>query len=594
MKKTTLFVLLCFSFSIHAGEIVGGTSPTKEVTSVFSEPIDQYLDTVDFNLLDSSVLFLQFDMPEKDVATAFELGTGKRFNENLYLGGNLSLNGIGSEQIVDETLLIGSSIYADSAENPTGRIDIIESNNSNTSEFAAMANILAGLKLGVFTIGINGNFYMADTINGNDTKTGFINTGITAIDSLTNSELIGDDISISNLDPTKPTKYTRTYDIDGNKLSEEGDVYSPDGYKNNKVLSLGLNAGLQLKLSTFILDIKGGFYLDNYDKSLFAQYTNYKTNYDSELPTFSGIQGTYNYKDYMSEVVDISNLLIIFGSISTDYKISDNFVLESGLTYAPSFNIYTDGGISQKFNSTVYTATVVGAFVETATTANSYNKINDISDITHYLSIPLTVKSTFNNKFNFIINNTLGLYTNSIEDASSAVNVKTVTTHNTDSLINDTIVTTTSIFRDVTTKTDTTNLMNNTNIGAQFYLTNKIRINLGSTLNMTPYSSTTKSVTNSGDGKIIEMTTKDGITYESAAASVFNDPNMDDGSGLTEGNPEVETIIGLSSSQITYKAGFTYFFSTEMFLDLIMDGNAGNGGNIWDTTSWSLLMTIKY
>jgi hypothetical protein len=158
-----------------------------------------------------------------------------------------------------------------------------------------------------------------------------------------------------------------------------------------------------------------------------------------------------------------------------------------------------------------------------------------------------------------------------------------------DGVVEDTVSVTTVSRAGYTETYRSARLDNNVNTAAQFFLVpDRIRVNLGAEVfNRLVFTDVTDIVTNGATRR--EVREASGTLEPTEDDFVLIDSEVDDDIRATPDARQTVRDIGISS--VTYDAGFTYFFDDNMFLDLSM---GGSGGDIWNTGTWSLEMTILF
>lgn len=582
MKKIIIFTLLAISFNLVAFDATT-SSPTKTITTTFTEAVDQYLDVIDFNLLDTSVLFLQFDAPTESSSSStplspFTIGMGNRYGENLYLGWNLSIENPGSDEVESSTL--STTLQSDGLTNQ-GRIDKLTTDSTTTKDSKYDFSLTTGLNIKSFTLGLNGFVSYDESASGTTTHIGAVSMGTPTTISTYNTLPT---ISIS----TSSTKAVvdNIYDNKGNLSETIVTNVNPasDGYINNINLKYGIVAGTQLKLSNFKLDIRAFLNMNVLDKSQKGENLNYVTNYENNFKDFMGIKNPSSVVKTNAEIIDIRNRLTTRISVSTMLPVLDNFDFETGLIYSLESNIYTNGGITKSYTNVDYSANnTIDGIITTSKTTNQYDIKSEISDTTNLVILPLTFTSNFSDRFVIAIKNllTYSLNTNTTTNSGSAS--ETIVTSNSSSLVNDTKKVTTNNYYNDTTDVTTHKINNTIYAGAKFYLTDKVRINLGSTVVLNPFK-----LINTRPGK-------DGFATQTIVElidgeEVTTNTKVDSNKTPSKTNTDDST---LPSSVIYYKAGMTYFLNENLQLDL-QYGMESVTGTIWTPGNWKLLLTAKF
>ncbi|MBN2617828.1 MAG: hypothetical protein JXR64_05885 [Spirochaetales bacterium] len=575
MKKLIILMLLAACFNLYAVNLTG-SSPTQKVTGTGDEPLDIYLSTTRFSELDSSVLFLQFDMPAAYTTSPFQAGIGHFLTDNIYIGARLSLSNLGPDETKTETLNSDSAVLTDSSGAYTGYNDTTDSQFYNIDNSSISGVLMGGIKLSALNIGFNASVSSTNsTENGKTSAT----LGAVSADSIS---------SLSFTGPSMNTSKTKTiFDNQGNKTYEEITDYSNDGYKKNETTGYIANAGAKMSIASFVFNGEFNFSMTNYDYSDKSLYTQTKTNFTSVLPVYEGITGLYSYNKTDADKKNIYSQLMLGGKVTTVYPINEKLSIESGLGFRNTDKTYTDGGITDTYNDTLYTVaidTTNSEFYTTTTTTKAFSSKDEKTYNKKEFTIPVNLKSklsdrievNFYNDSTFLIENTT-----SNKSGTYTEQVATVTS---DDLADDTTTLKTVTFRDASTEGQTIEFTNMSYVGAKFFFTDKLRFNLGSTIYMQPYKLTSSNQYNNGLGTETNTTTVNGVTSDSSTTSIVVDPN----SGT---NPQSSSVQDASDTYVMYNAGFTYFFSEDMKLDLYMDGN---GGNLFDTAEWGLLLTLKY
>lgn len=576
MKKA-IISLIVFSLAFPVLAIdADANSPTKNVTTVFSEPVDQYTDVIDFNLLDTSVLFLQFDSPDNNGTNPFVLGVGHSINDFLYLGGNISIQDPGHDESNSSNLstaLSGTSVVDKS------RTDTLETLNSIAEDGAYKAELTAGLHFSAFTLGING------FVNYDEGKT----TGPVTISGTAHPAALSTlpTVSISSISTT--TKKTEKYDSEGNLDETIIPSTNPEseGYVNNGTeMFYGLKLGTQLKLADFALDVRLSADMKNTDNSAKATNKYYTTNYESKFSDYLNVKNATSVNKTTAEKININNQLSIFGGVSTVFKALTNFDLESGIFYDIEMDNYNDGGIKTTYTDIDYDASNVSEFVLTKTTTTETTIKQDISRTKHQVMLPITFTSNFSDRFVIGIKNNLYYSQETTETTNSYSSVQTYDETTTDAAVADIQQVTTRNYLGSKNTTTTTTISDFINAGAKFYLTDKVRINLGSQIILQPITYVQSDPDNSGKGT---ETVQKLINGQLVETSTNTDVSATDGT-----NTSTNTA---ATTSISYSAGLTYFLNDNLIIDLMYEVPGGideADGNIWSVSNWSLLLTAKY
>ena len=572
MKKLTILLITCLvSMQIYAINIAYDDSPTKTITGLYDEPLDQYLDTIEFKNLSTSVLFLPFDSPEYSGLNTFQIGYGNSFTDFLYLSGNLSIGNFGDNTTESETLV---PTVTTTGILTTGRQDVITATKNYIKNDILDSSMLVGLNLKSFILGIKVRAALYDSSNYNQYT------------------IAAPTISVFDVTPstalafTGATSSTTTSDYNAN-----GDIYKkvvdfndPDGYYMDKINIYSIDAGTELNIAKFSVGVRSTLSLTTVDESEHAKGINYTTYFNPLFPDRGGIDSPNTYTVEESTVTDMSNKLALLIGGDLDLPIMENFDFSTGFSYKIDTDLSSDGRKTSQYDKTSYTAVTSGEFVNTASTSESFTITEDTTWVENSFILPVIFKSNFSDKFNIALGNSLqyDILVNNTDTSTSYTKVEETTS--TDSLVPDTKKTTSRKYYGTTSYATTTTLTNTTATSAQFFLTDKVRINLGSSITVTPVTSTKTEINNTGIATetVTEVINNETVTTGSDAA---NDTYVND--------PKISVVNLPVDTDITYKLGLTYFFNDHMNIDLYYAASEG-GSDLWTIGNWSLLLTAKF
>jgi hypothetical protein len=254
----------------------------------------------------------------------------------------------------------------------------------------------------------------------------------------------------------------------------------------------------------------------------------------------------------------------------------------------------TVSGRADYFSSTTVDTAVSPtdpSLTQTTTTTTTAWQTREISRNGHRFTPSVGVEVAPSERFRFGVSYWPRIWLNKTTSsyAGEAVEVQTVENGDGESGVDDSVTETTVSRSGYTVVDRDFEFENRVNTGAQFFLIpERLRINLGAAVtNLMVDRKRTETVT---DGVLTrEVRVAEDTTEPAEEDYVVTDSEVYDG---VRANPDASrSTTEVGSSSVNYDAGLTYFFDESMFLDLSMNGG---GGDIWNTTTWSLEMTILF
>ncbi len=589
-------------------------SNTADVSgNLFAEANDLYLSPTGFDEIESSVLFLQFDMPSTFPLAAnqgFEIGAGTTFGD-LYTGLYFGSIFPGTSGTI-ESIQVDENFTVDANGLITGRTT--SRDESSDYVFVSYNHARAIVGLGGVGFGIDfvqdssssyGNFVPDFTMPAGPAW-GAVNVDTTALPAA--------------------TTFT-TYDSAGNVTSTSVEGYAEGfdrgGYAGPTYNQIGgdILAGVGLAVGGINIDVSGEVGVFRQNNNQFAAFESYNRVVGSgsaityepttALPgaTAAEISDLTTY--FYDEAHEYDQRLLIDPMVGVDatYALAEWVRLEGGVWYDGEIPIrtakYVDvtgteqriGGTANTYSSVEVTTAVNPAdptLTERTTTVTNAAETQDISGSTHYvvpdLGVVLEPSERFRAGISYVPR--LTFEGNTTTYAGTAKEVVTVENGDGSSGAGDSVTETTVTRSGYTVSSSTRSLRNRVRTAAQFFLVpERLRINLGAEVDNLMVSRSTSETVTAG------MT-----TYEVREALDSTDPAEEDfvrtdyqvDSGLTDPpqpSDHEQSRTEAGSSTVAYEAGLTFFFDDNMFLDLRMDAG---GGDIWNTNQWSLEMTILF
>lgn len=601
----TVAVVLVLAGTVYADPDPAPPSNTADVTGgIFEEANDVFLSPTEFSELEQHVLFLQFDMPSATLfSQGIELG-GSADLFGLYTAGYMRLLPEGSNGLLggDESQQIemDQNFLTDGGGLITGKTEQQQVITSFNREATTEVRLLVGL--GSMGIGL-GVLHDVDNNFGSYTPAGSVPTTPTF-------PALGATVTAATA-----TSFS-TFDDEGNLVATNVQQYGL-GTDVNSQLDITASFGMPLTLAGLSLavgtDVLVGF-RDDSESASFESYSRVvgSASAISYTPgqTIDGSDPVAidDLTDYSYDAgMDINSRITIMPTLYADLELELNETTMGyvGLSYMPTLNIYsaryTDNagaevrtaGIASTYESTTVDVVVNPAdptLLETTTTTISGWDATEISGMTNTVGLEVGADVTPAENFAFGVRYSPTFSYLSETERQTGEVVETEIVDNGDGVngVDDSVTRTTVSRAGTTTTVRNIALSHTVNTGAQFFLTERIRVNLGAQVDQVLFDRTlTETVTNG----VVELTEEEALNTTDAASDAFTlvDYQFDTD---VRANPDDEQVQNLNgSSSVFYEAGFTFFFSETMFLDLRMDGS---GGDIWNTNEWSLEMTILY
>ncbi|MFP4441869.1 MAG: hypothetical protein ACLFST_02005 [Spirochaetia bacterium] len=602
MKRAVwLLPVLLLVLSMTAFADTTAPSFTRDVTNIFREDQDRYLDPIYWGELGSGVLFLQLDLPGGD--TYFEGGIGLPLG-GLYFG----LNYRGGNY-TDGTLSSNNSIIQTSdteyTVDGTGAIQTITETDTVQIGYRDViynrAELLLGLSLGDITLGIKNTLLVDnDSYYGTYAPSFIMPTAASfsapEVDTATNTAT-----TVTTREPggTEPiSMISEEYGLGTNEYSVFSDTLTVGVFMPLGNLSLWGDIGFNL----YLRDLGESAAFETYSIDTTSGYPSYTPTTALEGNTAVEIADLEQYT-YRTATEDTSSTVMIpslNAGITTPLPFETPVTLEAGVSGELGFYTYktpytdltgtaqTVSGYASDFYETTYTVNETSPDVfETTTTSTRAYQAQEHSY--SYWSVEPEVNLIVepSDIFRFAVGYAPNL-TGWSSTSSYTGGAQSVTTYedgdgvngNTDGDDPDDYVVTRTVTRNGESSTIKNFVLEHqVSIGTQFYLVpEKLRINLGSFFTNEMINKQTMTETTSGTVEFTETTSTNG------AAAVETDYDID-----TTPPQEAQYNKISGSLYVDYEAGMTFYFSEDMYLDL-----KTYGGYLWDLSNWSLEMTIRF
>lgn len=592
-------------------------SNTSRVTgTIFEEPNDLYLDILGFTMLESNYVFLQFDMPSGPGVSFYEIG-GTTTKLGPYIGGLFQAYNIGTQGLLGSNE--ASTVDIDELLNLDANNQIIGKTQVRTSEAHASVSTSNNLQtlVGLGNIGV---FVQAFHLQDNDTGSfdaGYAFPAGTAVGNI----LIGGNDWLGGTGPvSSQATVTTTTDAAGTIVSVDSTEYG-EGTAADSTLQFELSGGLPLALGGMTLGVGGGVVaaIDNgnassavetFSRAVGADYTAAYT----PAQTLSGdvsaaIEDLTDYEYRAASGTESGFGLDPFVFAELTLPLNEAVEATAGAQFTTDFTFgsasYVDtAGAEQSVNGRAASYERVDVSVgpnpddptltETVTTTDrAWNTVQEGAFDQQEIELGFGVAVTPSEMFRFGVHWTPVVTLSGTTSVYDGAAVRTVVTDNGDGAdgLGDS-VTETSVARAGYTETVSGfSFDNELNTAAQFYLTDRIRVNLGASYQNMLIDRTVTEVVTLG---VAQRTERQALltTTPPADETGWTVTNYVADDEVRDATVDAsQTLVQTGDSEIRYEGGFTFFFSDTMFLDLRMDAN---GGDIWSTNEWSLEMTIEY
>lgn len=610
-KLLGVLLIMLLAVAVLPARDLDGDSPTNDSTEGrFSSDFDNYLSTTDWSTLESNVLFLQFGAPEADTDVtgdfgSFQFGNGYFLGNGMYLGGFLGLQLPDTDAENQERVVDNSEIIISEGQ-PVGVRETVENSVDEVSENDTQFDILFGLPVGDIAIGIKNEFRLMNdesvvgTVGAGESigmpnNAQVLNGWWLDFENPINDAFFNLDYSVDRVGPvsfnSSQTSRFESVSQDGTVTYENAREYADDGFINDKGLSDTFTAGANLPLGSIDLDASLGFGYSQMDMSAEGSETNYERDTDSGLPDYQGLSGVISYDSESGEQTVAYQDLSVPVSVSATLPVGEMAEFSGGVDYTPHFRLYDGDEVSQSFSVTEYDAAVDGSFINTTLVERELDYASEITDTSHTIAVPLSVTVTPNEQFRFSVRYRPQYGIRTVEATSSLSITETTTTDQGDPEDQDTVVVENYESEGREEAYDLEYLAHEVNLGAQFYLRENFRVNMGTLLYARQLDKVEKEVSQSGETTWSQTTAIDGGEAEETGYDYAEDI---DAGVAAESETDSEPN---GRAYVRYSIGFTYFFNEAMELDVQYspeDVGVGDNGNIWDLGTWSALMTIRY
>jgi hypothetical protein len=589
-----LLALVLAVATLPARDLSSDDSPTSDTTGGrFGSDFDRYLSVADWSALESNVLFLQFGGPNDMDPGQFQAGTG------LYLGG-LYLGAY-----------LGSAFPRTDADNSTadggtsqffvenGRVTAVENSTETRVEENKLQDtdlgLIVGLTVGDIAVGIKNTVDWTQ-----DNETGTVRP-IGPTDNVPASvfpqfvasfgagDLFGSDLESDDTPLGFQTAQTGTStiirDADGNATYQNAATIGEDGYVNDSEFTNTLSVGAALPLAMFDVTARLDLGFGTGDFSAQASETQFETFYNDDYADFAGVS---NAQSYFTETATKSDSWLLLDpelALAAGMAMSDTLRIGFGVTYG--LKTYIGDPISWDYSSTNYTTTIDGnGFgIDTVETRRSLNVTDDWSRTIHTIHVPVNVQVTPSDVFRYSVEYRPEIVFSKSSQSLSGSYSQTETEVFADPGSPTVVTTQSATIESIERETLGRTVNHNLDLGAQFFLAEKIRVNLGTDVSMQTLNLTKTSV----DAGTNSTFTETEAVGDLDAVTTTDDFNQ----SISDGAQDRDTVRNSVTAvpNVDYSIGFSYFFSDDMDLDLEYRAATGN---IWDLGSWSALMTIRY
>lgn len=609
-------------------------SPTNTTTGGrFQSDFDKFTDVINWSELESNVLFLQFDGPESDSVSQFQGGTGF-FLGDLYFGGFLGVAFPRTFADNEERVEDQSEIYIENGQ-VVAKEEFIEKDVAEVRLQDTEFDFTFGTTVGEMVVGITNrlqryqNNFMGTAPLDNGRHISGLENGWNDPEDAVNQPQFDD---FDGNDPFEVGDYRdqslfQTVASGNDTTYENNEVFDDEGFVNDQSFSNGTILGAKLPVGPLQLDNYLFFFYSANNQNAEHGLKESETFFDENLPDFRGVQNASSVNETSATYTNSYGYLTPGLYSQAAFQYSDTVELTGGLAYQLSTRIGDPK--SWEFSNTDYTATYDGTYVDTDTTDYTVNAEAEISDTLHRIGLPIGVNVTPSDQFRYSVGYEPVFRFGSDETVYSG-EIREVRTQTFGDPENPDVVTTEVGTIDGNTESGSfQDLEHRLNLGAQFYLRENFRVNLGTTMSMKTLSK--YAVTYDADDDNTYVRTQqtgdgDAVTQEYEIDELY----ADDLSGQDRDQLTNDVMDGPSQ---TFELGFTYFFNDEMELDLVYEstnftfdgryfeptrlenddeGDAQNSsgdidgdvedytvGNIRDTSIWSLgnwalQLTIRY
>jgi len=603
MQKTFLLLfaaLLLMPAALFAVDLSGDElpnysySPTKVSTmETFTSDFESYMDAIDWYFLPSNVLFLQYDTPSQSGPQQAQAGTGATLG-GIYLGAFIGSD-LPRTDADSESYLNTNSVVYDSNGVPVGKKESTTSNELNENLNDTDFDLLVGMELGEMILGVKNSLNLSqDDYSGTLDVPTLINT---SWDAPLDAVGPGDSytaIPFGTTTAVADSISTTVTDASGTATYDDRVTYHDSGYKEDSTLSDALQVGLQMPMGGFDLQtyIDIGFSMsDDSYKSGMTQSTTY---YDDNYADYEGVENAASYTNETYQIDDSYSYLSPGLMINAVLPMSEKVIVEAGLDYDLSLRMGDPKSYS--FSITNYAPSFDGTYLDTTTTVDTLSMEQETTDMTNTIGIPFKVEVSPSEKFRYAASYKPEIQFGAVENTYSGTITKTSTVVDGDPNVETVVTTKTGTVEGKTSTTETLELTHNLSLGAQFYLRENLRINIGSWLGITQINKTTTTVDAGDDSSYVETVqtgSADPVTTDSQYANAYASDVAD---SVTVTNDVAGGFEG-----VYYSLGMTYFFSENMELDLRYTGNAEyqnsegpSGASIFSMGNWAALMTIRY
>lgn len=585
MKKILLCAAACAligTAGVSAYDLASDSPTSRATEGRFSGDKDNYLDLTGWSDLTSNVLFLQFGGPGNASSSKFQIGTGYWLDEAMYLGGFL-------ETALPRTNMDNSNEVANSDLNldPSGELISIEESIQKSIEENRLHEtnftVLLGMQMGDMSLGVK-NVFEQRTNSSNGTFAPTANWG-------TGTGLYG--VAVLNSNPLsigtggQTNDRTTVTNAAGEVTYESVTAYDQDGLVNDSGIADTLGVGVRMPLGDMTLEtmLNVGFTMYNMDRS--AGLTVFERVAGNNLPDYNDLENVVSHTRTEGRIDDSFSVLNPSLNTLISMPLSETAEFETGVNYALDW--YLSGASAYELSENEYSATSDGIYVVTTTTESVWSKTSDRSGMAHTVGIPLGITVQPADTFRYSVGYTPSYTVTTFSELVNAEWSSTATTEHTDDNVETVVVEETTTLKGIEQRVLEMELSHNLEMGAQFYLTERVRVNTGTNVSMRPLNWTRETIATQGNSE-----------YRQTETVGDNDPvvqNVDAPTDLTQGNADSESVnTVVATPNVNYRLGFTYLFSEDMELDFrYYGGGATNANtNIFNAGVWSVLMTIRY
>ncbi len=508
-------------------------------SGIFSEEQDWYLDTIDFANVDKNLLFFSMGSPGETNVNDFQIGTANIFDK-FYLGTWFKFNTIGKQGDMGSDQSNDATSSVEYFENPTG---VISSKTTTVDEEAESTFYLNNAGQATVGFGKHGVTLYAE-MDMSNTKGSFDTTGTISTSTVITSE-----------------------DMEGNLISEAGTVYDDEGFENSSVTRIYAGYGTPLEVAGMTINLRGGIFTGISDQSYKYTEKNFILTPNAGLADFDGKDDVDYYEKTSVSSNNGGNIYLqpeVSGSTTFETPLFGGTTLDVGLAYNFGISLNsTDGEITKYTEWDADTISNPG-YIETTLVEEEENDETETSYMKHEILPSITLTKDLGDTVMLGFTYAPSVEFSSQTDESRYSDVITTTFEDgTDNTAADYVEVDTTKGPTITTTTKTVTYDYDLGIATQFMFKERLRINVGAEATVQALEFTTE--VQEVDG-IQEQTV---VTYypDEDGNSVVDSYTYDE----TTAAPEQREYNVFSDIDMTYNAGFTFFYSENLQLDMMAD-----------------------